>query len=60
MILLVLFYVLIECKFISNMRVKYPINTNLSEYRKNREFYINDKLNREDTPIYLFGKRIYA
>ena len=41
------------------MRVKYPINTNLSEYRKNREFYVNDKLNRDDTPIYLFGKRIY-
>ena len=41
------------------MRVKYPINTNILEYRKNREFYINDKLNRDDTPIYLFGKRIY-
>ena len=41
------------------MRVKYPINTNISEYRKNREFYINDKLNREASPIYLFGKRIY-
>ena len=30
------------------MRVKYPINTNLLEFRKNREFYV---------PIYLFGKR---
>lgn len=47
------------------MRVKYPINTNLSEYRKNREFYmINRNLleyrkNREFyMPIYLFGKRI--
>lgn len=47
------------------MRVKYPINTNLLEYRKNREFYmINRNLleyrkNREFyIPIYLFGKRI--
>ena len=48
------------------MRVKYPINTNLLDYRKNREFYmintnirefLNNKLNREYTPIYLFGKR---
>ena len=46
------------------MRVKYPINTNLLEYRKNREFYmINRNLleyrkNREFyIPIYLFGKR---
>ena len=49
------------------MRVKYPINTNLLEYRKNRElymintnireFYVNNKLNRKYTPIYLFGKR---
>ena len=46
------------------MRVKYPINTNLLEYRKNREFYmINTNLleyrkNREFyIPIYLFGKR---
>ena len=47
--------------------IKYPINTNLLEYRKNREFYmintnirefyVNNKLNREYTPIYLFGKR---
>ena len=50
------------------MRVKYPINTNLLEYKRNREFYmintnirefyVNNKLNREYTPIYLFGKRI--
>lgn len=47
------------------MRVKYPINTNLLEFRKNREFYmINRNLvefrkNREFyIPIYLFGKRI--
>ena len=47
------------------MRVKYPINTNLYEYRKNREFYmINRNLlefrkNKEFfLPIYLFGKRI--
>ena len=46
------------------MRVKYPINTNLLEFRKNREFYmINRNLleyrkNREFyIPIYLFGKR---
>ena len=39
------------------MRVKYPINTNLLEYRKNREFYVTNKLNHEYTPIYLFGKR---
>ena len=46
------------------MRVKYPINTNLLEYRTNREFYmINRNLleyrkNREFyIPIYLFGKR---
>ena len=46
------------------MKVKYPINTNLLEYRKNREFYmINRNLleyrkNREFyIPIYLFGKR---
>ena len=46
------------------MRVKYPINTNLSEYRKNREFYmINRNLleyrrNKEFyIPIYLSGKR---
>ena len=46
------------------MRVKYPINTNLLEYRKNREFYmINRNLleyrkNREFyIPIYLFSKR---
>ena len=46
------------------MRVKYPINTNLLEYRKNREFYmINRNLleYRKNTefyiPIYLFGKR---
>ena len=49
------------------MRVKYPINTNLLEYRTNKEFYMinrnirefysNNKLNREYTPIYLFGKR---
>ena len=46
------------------MRVKYPINTNLLEFRKNREFYmINRNLleyrkNREFyVPIYLFGKR---
>ena len=46
------------------MRVKYPINTTLLEYRKNREFYmINTNLleyrkNREFyIPIYLFGKR---
>ena len=46
------------------MRVKYIINTNLLEYRKNREFYmINRNLleyrkNREFyIPIYLFGKR---
>ena len=46
------------------MRVKYPINTNLLEYRKNREFYmINRNLleyrkNKEFyIPIYLFGKR---
>ena len=49
------------------MRVKYPINTTLLEYRKNREFYmintnirefyVNNKLNHEYTPIYLFGKR---
>ena len=31
------------------MRIKYPINTNLVEYRKNKEFYV---------PLYLFGKRI--
>ena len=48
------------------MRVKYSINTNLSEYRKNREFYMINrnllefKRNREFyIPIYLFGKRIY-
>lgn len=47
------------------MRVKYPINTNLLEYRKNREFYMINrnllecKRNREFyIPIYLFGKRI--
>ena len=47
------------------MRVKYPINTNLLEYRKNKEFYmINRNLleyrkNKEFyMPIYLFGKRI--
>lgn len=49
------------------MRVKYSINNNLSEYRKNREFYMinanirefyaSNKLNRKYTPIYLFGKR---
>ena len=46
------------------MRVRYPINTNLLEFRKNREFYmINRNLlefrkNREFyIPIYLFGKR---
>ena len=46
------------------MRVKYPINTNLLEFRKNREFYmINRNLlefrkNKEFyIPIYLFGKR---
>ena len=46
------------------MRVKYLINTNLLEFRKNREFYmINRNLleyrkNREFyIPIYLFGKR---
>lgn len=46
------------------MRVKYPINTNLVEYRKNREFYmINRNLleyrkNKEFfIPVYLFGKR---
>lgn len=41
------------------MKVKYPINTNLLEYRTNKKFYLNNKLNREDSPIYLFGKRIY-
>ena len=47
------------------MRVKYPINTNLLEFRKNKEFYmINRNLlefrkNKEFfLPIYLFGKRI--
>lgn len=49
------------------MIVKYTINTNLYEYRKNREFYminanirefyISNKLNRKYSPIYLFGKR---
>ena len=46
------------------MRVKYPINTNLLEYKRNREFYmINRNLleyrkNREFyVPLYLFGKR---
>ena len=49
------------------MIVKYQINTNLLEYRNNREFYmintnirefyVNNKLNRKYTPIYLFGKR---
>ena len=46
------------------MKVKYPINTNLLEYRNNREFYmINRNLleyrrNKEFyIPIYLFGKR---
>ena len=46
------------------MRVKYSINTNLLEFRKNREFYmINRNLlefrkNKEFfLPIYLFGKR---
>ena len=51
------------------MQVKYLINTNLLEYRKNREFYmintnirefyVSNKLNRKYSPIYLFGKRIY-
>ena len=47
------------------MKIKYLINTNLLEYRKNREFYmINRNLlefrkNKEFyIPIYLFGKRI--
>ena len=46
------------------MRVKYPINTNLLEYKRNREFYMINrnlleyKRNREFyIPIYLFGKR---
>ena len=49
------------------MRVKYTINTNLSEYRRNREFYmintnlrefyVSNKLNYKYFPIYLFGKR---
>ena len=47
------------------MRVKHQINTNLLEFRKNRELYmINTNLlefrkNKEFfLPIYLFGKRI--
>lgn len=49
------------------MLVKYQINTNFSEYRKNREFYMinanirefyaSNKLNRKYSPIYLFSKR---
>lgn len=35
------------------------LNTNLNDFKKNKNFYINNKLNIEDTPIYLFGKRIY-
>lgn len=35
------------------------LNTNLKDFKKNKNFYINDKLNIEDTSIYLFGKRIY-
>lgn len=35
------------------------INTNLFEFKKNKDFYLNDKLNKEDTPIYLYGVRIY-
>lgn len=44
--------------------IKYPLNTNLLEYKRNREFYmINRNLleyrkNREFfVPVYLFGKR---
>lgn len=36
------------------------LKTNLKEFRKNKDYYINEKLNIEDSPIYLFGKRIYA
>ena len=49
------------------MKVKYQSNTNLLEYRKNREFYminrnirefyVSNKLNSKYIPIYLFGKR---
>ena len=35
------------------------LNTTLKEFKKNKDFYINEKLNIEDTPIYLNGVRVY-
>ena len=35
------------------------LHTTLKEFKKNKNFYIDEKLNIEDAPIYLNGLRVY-
>ena len=35
------------------------LNTTLKEFKKNKNFYIDEKLNIEDAPIYLKGVQVF-